>query len=359
MKIGIDISQLIYETGVSVYTENLVKSILEIDKKNLYTFFCGTLRRREDFNRFYNLVKNNNTRMLVTPFSPSIADIIWNKIHFMPINLIVGDLDLFHTSDWTEPRFNGIKVTTVHDFAPILFESETNPKIVEVHKRRLELVRKESDKIIVPSISTKNDAIEYGIDEKRIVVIPEAVSANYGKIDKNKIDLVLKKYEISGDYLVTIGVGGRKNTNLLLKAFSRFKKKYKLVIIGGQNHYQVNGELDNVIFTGHVNKDEIPALYSGASAMVYPSLYEGFGLPILEAMNCGVPVVCSNTSSLPEVAGDSAVLIDPKSLESLVDGIEKVLSKRDFYIKSGKNRSMKFKWSDSAGKTIQLYESLV
>ena len=136
MKIGIDISQVIYGTGVSTYTENLVKALLLQDKKNEYLLFGGSLRRRADLKTFVSELKGNFESKFF-PIPPTLGDILWNRLHILPIEKLVGDLDVFHSSDWTQPPSKAFKVTTVHDLIPLKFPGILIPKLSQPTKREL------------------------------------------------------------------------------------------------------------------------------------------------------------------------------------------------------------------------------
>ena len=140
MKICIDISAVPYETGVSWYTRHLVSKLLEIDKTNEYILFGGSFRRKEDLRKYHITVPGNSVSKFYT-FPPTLADLVWNRLHKLPIERFVGKIDVFHSSDWTQPPSNAYKVTTIHDLVPIRFPKMSDPKIVSVHKRRLKWVR--------------------------------------------------------------------------------------------------------------------------------------------------------------------------------------------------------------------------
>lgn len=354
MKIAIDISQIVYGTGVSVYTEELVKNLLKLDSQNEYFLFAGTLRQRGYLKKFLSTLSGRFSSKVII-FPPTLADIIWNRLHILPIEKLVGNTDVFHSSDWTQPPSSAFKVTTVHDLAPLRFPKLTPPRIYDAHKARLEWVKKEVDRVIVPSEATKNELVEYGFNSERIRVIPEAPSSIYFKRVEEEIEKVKTKYKIRNKYLLSVGVGQRKNTERLIKAFelARAGKDLKLVLIGRPQDEIRDGR--NVFFLGHVPAPDKPALYSGAEALVYPSLYEGFGLPILEAFSCGTPVVTSNTSSMVEVAGEASVLVDPYEVESIADGIKKALRGKVGLSKKGLQQAGKFSWEKTAQDTLNVY----
>jgi len=335
MKIGIDISQIVYGTGVSVYTKNLVENLLKIDKENEYILFFASLRRKIPI---FNFQFSNEFQIKNFKIPPTLLEILWNKFHIFPVEKFVGEVDVFHSSDWTEPPVKkAIKVTTIHDLAVLRYPETFPQKIVSVHKRKLEWVKKEVKLIIAVSESTKKDIVELlGINPEKIRVIYEAVGEEFKPQNKNKIDEVKRKYGISGDYFLAFSGPQRKN----LARIKESCRGFNLFVIGQP----------------YVEYQDLPALYSGALGLVYASLYEGFGLPILEAMACGCPVVTSNISSMPEVAGRAAVLVDPLSVEDIKRGIKKMIKEKQKLVKLGFKRVGDFSWQKTARQTLDVYK---
>jgi glycosyltransferase involved in cell wall biosynthesis len=196
-------------------------------------------------------------------------------------------------------------------------------------------------RILTVSQFSRNRLIDaLDVDPRRIFVVPNGVDAMFRPIEHEGIEPVLTRLDLPSDYVLTLGsLEPRKNLARLLRAWrlllSRrvIDKKLSLVVAGGKHSSFPQTDYlplpEHVVFTGYISDEDLPALYSGARAFVYPSLYEGFGLPPLEAMACGAPVITSASTSLPEVAGDAALLIDPADVESIADGIESVLNDCD------------------------------
>ena len=355
MKIAIDISQVIYGTGVSRYTENLVKALLSIDKDNEYILFGGSLRRISNFQLPISNFRGN-FKSKIFPIPPRLADVVWNRLHLFPIDYLIGKIDVFHSSDWTQPPSSAFKVTTVHDLSPIKFPKETPQVVVSAHTARLEWVKKEVDRIIVPSDSTKEDLVSLGFEGEKIRVISEAPSGNFKKQDEGKIADLKKKLNIHGKYLLGVGVSERKNTKRAVAAFERVRPGEDLtLVLVGRFQSWVEGTR-GVRALGHIDEETLITLYSGAQALVYPSLYEGFGLPILEAFACECPVVTSNVSSMPQVAGGFAVLDDPLDVNSIAEGIKGVLKDRKRLISKGLRRVKEFSWEKTARDTLRVYK---
>lgn len=379
MRIAIDVSQIIYGTGVSTYVRNLVKNLSKLDKQGLppngeeikYILFGGSLRRFQDLKEILHkyhttrlpkpgtggqAVYASNVETRVYPIAPTLADLIWNRLHMFPVENLLGKIDVFHSSDWTQPPSRAFKVTTVHDLAPIKFPKQTPVKIVSVHKARLGWVKKEVDRIIVPSGSTKLDLISEGFVENKIRVIPEGVDETFMPQPKSKIGLVKKKYGIDGEYFLTIGIGERKNTRRIVEVFRKHDTNFELVLVGTPpSDIKINRGMKVI---ERISDEDLPVLYSGAAVLLYPSLYEGFGIPILEAMASGCPVVTSNVSSMPEVAKDAAVLVDPYDQDSISEGIDKALKSKEVLIAKGFERVKEFSWQKTAEETLRVYKEI-
>ncbi|MBU0647636.1 glycosyltransferase family 4 protein [Patescibacteria group bacterium] len=263
-------------------------------------------------------------------------------------------------------------VVMVHDLVAFLgeFSSQHNKRAVMIEKALAKTAFKNAGKIIVPSTSTKDDLISlFGVDEQKVALIMEGVNKVGDLLDLAEIK---KKYEIDGEYIFFVStLEPRKNVERLIGAFGHLKKEYnwegKLVVAGKKGWYfddifynvRYFGLEDEVIFPGRIGDIEKFTLIKGAKCLCYPSLYEGFGLPVLEGMMMGVPVVTSNISSLPEVAGEAAVLVNPKDIDSIKEGIWKVLSDKKFaqdLVSKGNEQVKKFGWKKAA---MELKELLI
>lgn len=350
MRIAVDVSQIIFGTGVSMYTKYLTENLLKIDNQNEYIFYGGSLRRSNELKKYADKV---------FLYPPILADFVWNRLHVLPIEKILGDVNILHTSDWVEPPSSrAIKVTTIHDLYPLKFPKLIDSHVLEVHKRKLYWVFKESKKIIVPSQSTKKDLLDIGIEESRLSVVPEAPTMERASVDK--VSSIKNKYNLNGDYVIAIGATKLKNTERIVKSFhlARTGKDIKLVIVGRPVGINLNEER-NVRVLGHVDRNDLPALLTGSSALVFPSLYEGFGIPVLDAFNCGVPVVTSKSASLPEVAGEGAVYVDPIDERSIAEGIVKAVRGPKGLVTKGYEQVKKFSWEKTAQMTLQVYNEAV
>jgi glycosyltransferase involved in cell wall biosynthesis len=344
LTIGIDISQVVYETGVSVYTENLVSNLLKLKTNHKFILLGMSLRQIQKLKEIDNkFPKNHKSKFYQLP--PLIWEMLSNQYRLLSVEAFTGHLDVFHSSDWCEPRSKAFKISTVHDLAPLKF-ADTHPRIKIVHERKLNLVKKEVDQIIAPSQFTKEELINYGFHEDKITVIPEAPNPQIKKT---------AGYNSTKPYFLVVGTGPRKNIPRIISAFKKFnaKNSHELIITGNSSGYS---NQPNIKFLGHVSLLELSALYSGALALVYPSLYEGFGLPILEAYSCHCPVITSNISPLKETTSGAALLVNPTSVDEIAEAMVTIDSSSTKLIQKSQKVLDKFSWQNAAEQTLNLYE---
>ena len=375
MKIGIDISQIVYGTGSSKYTENLVSTLLKVDHTNQYVLFGSALRQKKKLDEFKrNLEEYKNVEFKFYSFPPRVFEVIWNALHILPIDKFIGKVDVFHSSDWLQPPIKSSetkKVTTVHDMVVYLFPSSIHPRILSNQKKRLKQVKKEVNLILADSHSTKEDVIKFlQIPEEKIFVVHLAAAYKFKPEQDDRIEEVLQKYKIKKPYILSVATQEpRKNIQKLLDVFETLsqpqkfgKQNLQLVLTGKFGWGEGLRSAENVIWTDYVPDEDLIALYSGCRVFVYPSLYEGFGLPVLEAMACGAPVITSKNSSMAEIARDTAILVDPRSEGQLKKAIEMVLDlKLESYqkmVNASLTRARQFSWSKTAKETLKLYRKL-
>jgi glycosyltransferase involved in cell wall biosynthesis len=263
----------------------------------------------------------------------------------------------------------------VHDLIPFRFPALTPWRYRNAFRLLMRRAIRVADRIIAVSESTRGDLVELlHAPPKRITVVPEAADARFHPIeDRAAFAPVRLRYALPGRFLLFVGLlEPKKNVGGLLHAVARLKRTgrwpgdLRLVVVGdrgwavGTLPQQVRTlELEGIVrFLGHVPDADLPLLYGAAEAFVFPSLYEGFGLPVLEAMACGTPVVASTRGSLPEVAGDAAVLVDPDRPESLAEGIARVVGDpalREECRDRGLRRARAFSWRRTAEATLDVY----
>ncbi|OGJ49572.1 hypothetical protein A2335_04210 [Candidatus Peregrinibacteria bacterium RIFOXYB2_FULL_32_7] len=380
MKIVIDISLAVgNRAGIGNYSYNLAKQLAKIDKKNKYTFFpffCYIYH--PDFKNIPLDFSNPNCKLKYKYLPKEWIDYLW-KESIIPKNDIIGDCDILHSTSFCVPENIKSKLAvTIYDVSFVThpqFHQEAN--IQHCYNGTKKAVEK-ADVIIAISEHTKNDLIKYfncppekikvtylGYDQKIFRVIKE----------KNKIQNILKKYNIKKSFIFNLGtIEPRKNIKGLIKAYSLLDNKtqnqHDLVIAGGKGW--LNSEIYSLIketnleekikFLGYVDENDLPYLYNVAKCFVYPSFYEGFGLPPLEALACACPVISSNISSLPEVVGNAGLLIDPNDNQQISEAIKNVLintSLRENLKKKALLQAKKFSWELCAQETLSIYNQLL
>lgn len=350
MKIAIDISQVVFEgTGTGNYTRNLVKHLLRINnvsKNHSFILFGTSLRKKNLLDDFaFELRKeglNFKTSFWLLP--PTFTSTVWNQIHHMKVERLIGKIDLFHSSDWTQPPTKAKKVTTIHDLIVYKYPEASPKEIVENQKKKLDWVKKECDAVIAVSKATQKDI------EKILTIPPEKISVIYEGVEEEFKNVTPKKSTSKKYVLAMGGIGNRKNTDRVIEAFKELKRKDLDLSIIGQN-------------LGFIPQSELPSLYKTAEVFVYPSLYEGFGLPVLEAMTAGCPVITSDTGSLPEVGGQAAFYVNPENTHEITSKLREVLAltknDRGKVLTLGHKQAAKFSWEKAAKETLKLYEELV
>lgn len=366
-------------TGIGMYAYNLIR---ELGKQNpqdtfkLYSYaFRGGLARR-----VIKLPNSGEDHMFPSLKTPSpLLYLQWKYIGVPKIESILGDVDIVHCLDLVLPPATKAKrVITVYDLT-LMIMPETHPWTrVNLYPRALRYSLNNADAILVISESTKRDLLRFfDVDEKLVTVtycgIDHQIFRPFEGV--SGISEVKKKYGITGKYIYYIGtIEPRKGVNVLLEAFSSVKKKTQgdvRLVISGKKGWMVEDlmkkiasgvEAGDVVYTGYVENDEAAALYNGAEVFAYPSLYEGFGIPVAEAMACGCPVITTNSSSLPEVAGDAGLLVRPNDPGDLAAAILKVLDDKELR-STMRERSIgqagKFDWATTSQVTRGVYEKIL
>lgn len=356
MKIAIDTQTILgKKSGFGFYVKNLVENLKKIDSKNEYFLI--------------NSGKDKDLR--------TYERIWWDQVSFSR-KAKKFKPDIIHKACFSVPRFGNFKkVVTIHDIIPLKFPENFSASSRFYFTKLMPWSYKFADYIITISESAKRDLIDVlKLDPEKIRVIYEAAGDEFQVItDADKIGQVKKKYGIDGEYILNVGtLEPRKNLEFLVEVFKEILKfgnseidNLKLVIVGKKGWRYENlfrgienlGIKDKVIFTDYVDEQDLLYLYNGAKLFVFPSIYEGFGLPILEAMKCGVPVISSNSSSLPEVVGSAGTLIDPKNKELWVKSIVDVLKNGEKQIlmkADGLKQADKFSWEKCARETLEVYK---
>jgi len=356
MNIGIDISQAVYPgTGVSRFTNGLIDAILEHGKEHTWTFFLFALRQHIDKEKEQS-IRKSGSRLVKLPISPRMLNFVTNSLR--PLSKPLFDhlsnkykLDWIITSDWTEPPYPCKKATVVHDLVFRRFPETVHPLIFHAQEQRLALVAKESQIIFTDSRSTADDLKKYyRVDDNRIKVNYPGLSP-IPALEHAQLPRSLES--IPQQYILTVGKWEpRKNMSRLFEAYQEWKKKVPtapaLVIVGPDGWGDIPVPEDpNIHIVSYVSDEDLGILYRNALFFMYPSLYEGFGYPVLEAMSVGCPVGTSNTSSLAEIGKDYALVFDPHSKEELISTMQRLFqdsSLRKTLSQNGRKHAKTFTW---------------
>ncbi len=382
MKIAFDCSPLLKQkTGIGWYCYHLLEEFINIPEDEFSLFSFSLKSRKPDLPLGWK--ERPKTHYKFYAPLPRVSLLLLSKCFGEKVSRpLMAAIDVAHFTNFTAFPIRGAKtVLTVHDLAFLRFPRTIELKSYITLKAYLQFSLDIADRVIVPSFSTKKDIVDfYKYPEEKIVVIPHGVNHDiYRPItDIRSLNAFKQKHSL-GRYILFLGtLEPRKNAARLLDAYSILCIKMGVeqapdLIFGGGRGWKNKAfevkyqNLDKPIrnkirFLGYLPQEELPFLYSGADVFAFPSLWEGFGLPPLEAMACGTPVVTSNISSLPEVVGDAAILVDPNSAEEIADAIYQVLIDEHLALSlrsAGFTQATKFTWSNTALQTYKVYESTV
>lgn len=346
-------------TGIGYYIKSLIDSLIDIDEETEYKIYASKLVKNQLLEHNYRLYNVEN----------KLKEAMYK--HYFMANISKKDkLDIYHGTSFYIPKHIKCRtVLTVHDLSYIKYPNTFTKSRLIYGKIFIKDSVKRADKIIAVSESTKRDIINYyGIQEEKIFVTHLGARDIFKPATINEIELIKKKYNLN-KYILAVGtIEPRKNLLRLIKAFnnvsSKIDEEIKLVLVGksGWKNEDIFKEIDKnsqrIIFTDYITDQELKCLYSGCELFVYPSLYEGFGLPVLEAMSCGSKVVTSNISSLPEITGNIATLINPSDIDEISEGILKELNNlRDK--KEILKQANLFSWNKAARETKSLYDLIL
>ncbi|MBT4917172.1 glycosyltransferase family 4 protein [Candidatus Peregrinibacteria bacterium] len=365
MKIAIDIRAAAGEkTGKGWYTFLMVHELLKNDTENEYILY--TRNRVPGFEQY----KNAQVKAVKS------KSILWHLT--VAFDVSKENVDIFWApTSYITPSFISKRirtVITVHDLVAFLFPQKHNFKATLIEKICLKRAAKRASKIITVSSNTASDLQDkFQTPSKKIEVIPCAGNEAYKKINHQELTAFAKKTNLPKKFFLAVGtIEPRKNYKKLIEAFSIISERnpdYNLIIVGknGWQFEEVYEEIQQkylqkkVHILGYLSGKSLVNLYNLAEAFVFPSVYEGFGIPPLEAMMCGCPVVASYSSSIPEVVGDSALLIDPKSAESIASAMLKIIKDEELAEKltnKGLQQAKKFSWEKSSKELLNIFKSL-
>jgi glycosyltransferase involved in cell wall biosynthesis len=374
MRIGIDISVLNdpTRTGIGVYIYELTKALLKVNKKDQFVLFgLAPLAAYKNLSELeFRDYPNVEMRIFKMPSKVFRSFFLfWQKTNFPTIENFIGPVDIFHSYNWfLPPQKKGKSVATIFDMTSVAYPQWHQNKTSQLDRLRFNRINQYSDLVIAISEASQKDFLKDYPQKKVEVVYPAAKDSFKQKVTKKEIGGLLKKYHLKPDFLLSVAtIEPRKNINSLVEAYLSTDINRQLVLVGAsgwkneQLMYLVKKYSDRIKLPGFVSDEELNIFYKAAYCLIYPSFYEGFGIPVLEAMVSGTAVITSKVSSLPEVGGEAVLYINPHQIDSIKQSllkIDKDKRLRDQLTKKGFKQSQKFSWEKSAQRLNQLYQKL-
>lgn len=374
MRIGIDYTAAVNQgAGIGRYARQMTRALLELDRENEYVLLVPSASAEASRASESAMVGQANVSLVRLPLSERALVALWHRLRVpVPVELFSGRLDVFHSPDFAlAPVLRARTLVTVHDLSfrrvPECFE----PALLSYLNRVVPRSVARADIVLADSESTRNDAIELlRLAPERVFVVYAGVDSRFHRVtDQGFLETVRSRYSLPGRFVLSVGtLQPRKNYMRLIEAFSRLSgvEDVRLVISGARGwlyedifrRVEELGLSSRVLFPGYVAEADLPALYSLSEVFAFPSLYEGFGLPPLEAMACGTPVVVSRASSLPEVVGNAGCLVDPVSVEEIAGALQALLdspARRADLAEQCVAQAARFTWSEAARVLLGLY----
>lgn len=366
MRIGIDATALPPRLfGAGNYIVNLIRALPQAEATNEYVVFAKPQHRPwlEQRGRLY---------VVAVPLASRFLRWAWEQA-LLPRLAHQHRLDVLHSPHYTMPLAAGCTtVVTFHDMTFFLY-----PRLHKTYKSVffraiIRLSARRAAALIADSECTRRDIVQIlRVEPDKATAVPLGVSPDFKPIRAfARVEEARRRYHLPAQIILFVGVlEPRKNLSTLIRAYGQLVSRglrHTLVIVGPKGWMykdlfrtvEALGLSDRVVFTGYVPEEDLALLYNVADVFVYPSFYEGFGLPVLESMSCGIPVVTSNVSSMPEIIGDAGILVNPRSAEELAGGLWRVLADRDLHLelaRRGLERSRLFSWNRTASETLAVY----
>ncbi|MBN2054943.1 glycosyltransferase family 4 protein [bacterium] len=371
MHIAIDARR--YDSGMWIYLSSLIHHLQDIDTSSEYTLIAHADKMKE-----FHI---HATNFHVMPTDVAIENHLsgeWMRHVVLPRRLLARGVEVFHDPGYFLPVLGGRlrKVVTFHDMVPFLHQETNSRKFFTYMRSVMRVSARIADVIIADSLNTKQDIIRIlNVPERKIEVIYLAARELFQPLDDcDRIHAACRKIGLAGPYILNVGtIEPRKNIPRLLEAFHHLRKTcsipHKLVIVGPmgwlykpvQHKIHRLGLDKHVLLPGYVEDNDLVSLYNGTDLFIFPSLYEGFGLPPLEAIACGAPVAASNTSCLPEILGDAAVYFDPYDPDQITSAIMQIIHQPRFageLRRRGPLRAANFTWRRTAELTMRIYQNI-
>lgn len=371
VRIAIDYTSAIaQQEGVGRYTRSLVAAMVRLDGTDRFTLFSGErpLAQR-------SFPEAPNTRRRIFPVGGRATTIMWQRARLpVPIELFTGPADIMHGPDFALPPALGVRrIVTIHDLAYLTVPEVVSPKNVAYLQSTVRRAVARADHVVTDSRCTADDLIALlGVPRERVSAIHLGIDQRFAPVrDAEKRAELDARLELVHPLVLAVGtIEPRKRYDALIAAFARARTQPggpRMLAIAGPKRWRAeetvaaasaHGVADDVRFLDFIAEADLATLYSTADVLAMPARYEGFGLPVVEAMACGTPVVCSNTGSLPEVAGDAALVVDVAADGALADALVRAASDADLRARlreRGIERAAQFTWERAARQTLDIY----
>ncbi len=375
LQVGFDATPAVRQGGgIGRYTRELLKALAAADHETHYRLFYAS---PPDAPRQALPALPANFDVRALPFDDVWFARVWHRARLpIPVDWITGRIDLFHSPDFTLPptRRGTHTLLTVHDLSFVRDPESAVPVLRAYLNQVVPRSVARADHVLADSAATRADLVDlYGTPPEKISVLYSGVNDEFQPVrDPARLAAVRARYRLGeSPFILAVGtLQPRKNYARLIQAFAQIgEPELRLVIAGGRGwlYDAIFAEVERlqlgqrVVFPGFVSDADLPALYSAARVLAYPSIYEGFGLPILEAFACATPVVTSTASCLPEVAGAAALLVPPTDVPALAEALTRALSDTELrarLVQGGLERARLFSWDRSAQNLLGLYQAL-
>lgn len=380
MRIGIDYTAAVWQgAGIGRYTRELIRAAINQNRNYEYRLFfaAGGLDQQSHYVQDFKQVcrEHANVRAVPIPLTPRRMTQFWQRLRApFPIEVFTGRLDLLYSPDFVLVPTRAPKILTVHDLSFWVYPQFAAQGMVRYLSDAVPRSVRRADLVLADSQATKRDMINMmDVDPERILVVYPGVTEDFRLLTPEECLPVQQKFNLPQKFLVFVGtLSPRKNVVRLLEAFHMLTQKSEhanlhLVLVGqkgwlSDDIFTTIARLNiaqRVLWLNNIDDNDLPAVYNLACVSVYPSLYEGFGIPPLEAMACGTPVVTADNSSLPEAVGDAALMVTAEDVEALASSILQLLTHKDQWTRlrdAGLERARQFTWERAALQLIDCYE---
>jgi glycosyltransferase involved in cell wall biosynthesis len=357
VRIVVDVTPLaLPRTGIGNYTVGMVRGLVDAGGNHEIVAFAPVGPRGAGMVRSALEGLPIERRIVTVPPSSHTWRTAWSRLGRPAVERLVGRLDVFHFSDWMyPPQRGGVRATTVYDLSPLHHPDWVAPLTARMHGRKYRHAAQACDVLFAISSYTARDVVEtLGVPSERIALAYPGVSTRYSPEGA--------RADLGSPYVLSVAtLEPRKNLGRLVEAFALARARrpeLQLVVAGAPVSWaEQDLHAEGVRALGYVPDSDLPALYRGAALLAYPSLLEGFGIPVVEAMACGTPVVASAHPSLDDAAGDAAVRADPKSPVALASAVERAMVEREQLIPLGLRHASRFTWRACGEAVLAGYES--